>query len=43
MEDMFKIQNVVHVESGKQLEKNGKHYNVGSIEMNISFENVQLR
>lgn len=40
---MFAVNNIVQVEPGKTLEHNGVIKSVGSMELSINFENVQVR
>ena len=43
LEQMFAVNNIVQIEPGKVIEHNGVNKQVGSMELSINFENVQIR
>ena len=40
---MFAVNNIVQIEPGKVIEHNGVNKSVGSMELSINFENVQIK
>ena len=43
LEQMFAVNNLIQVEAGKFIEHNGVSKPVGSMELTINFENVQIK